>query len=99
MSFVQEDECLHGLVGCATCLGTDTDVLFGEVRSSALFEVSWKAEEIAFAADPTLTSGQVAGMTGRSAKSVAAYRIKQLGMVNWAGNNHTPGIPRRAVLV
>jgi hypothetical protein len=46
-----------------------------------------------------MTSGQVAGMTGRSAKSVAAYRIKQLNMQSWAGNNHLPGVPRRAVLV
>lgn len=94
-----DDECLHGLVGCATCLGTDTDVVFGEVRTSALFEVAWTAEEVAFAANPLMTSGQVAGMTGRSAKSVAAFRIKQLHMTDWAGNNHTPGVPRRAVLV
>lgn len=96
-----DEECIHGLVGCAPCSGTDDLDLRDLARggNSRLWEKPWTDEERSFAAKADLTSAQVAGFTGRSSKQVAAFRIKQLGMDSWAGNNHIPGIPRRAVIV
>lgn len=82
------DECIHGLVGgCVTCEGTDPmrDI---KTRQGATFEQPWSDEELSFVDNPNLTSGQVAGMTGRPSKTIAAYRNKR-GMTEWAGNKHT----------
>lgn len=80
------DECIHGLVGCATCLGIPEDDVPNTGISKRAFP--WSDQDITLARDTSLTSGQVAERIGRNSSQVAAYRVAQLRMTEWAGNNH-----------
>ena len=81
------DECMHGLIGCATCEGLDEgspgEGYAGEVQP-------WSADDLAVAADMTLSSRDVAVRLGRKVNAVSAKRTASAGK----GGLDMAGYPR-----
>lgn len=80
-----DDECIHGLVGCAPCQGIDEGT---ELHSHVGGEVrEWSSSDKSTAADRNLTTHTVAARLGRTTSQVSAMR-SYMNLGTWAGHVH-----------
>jgi len=86
---IDTEECIHGLIGCATCEGIDEGSGPNSDRSAGIVN-PWTKTANRIAKDMGLTSRQAANLTGRTVNQMSARRINHLGMTGYAGYRPHP---------